>query len=153
VIRATVARHPGTAEERIALLESLVKKLESEFREARTAEYESSQVKILKKHHCTVGRGIPGNEYLDCGEKCAEAPNSDLYTKPEWLCFTGTQKGIEVTAGGRNACLRMTPQTKGVNRGGIHVLFKYKPEAIAKRVASDWTTLYSTITRTGSRGL
>ena len=145
LIKRRVDEHPIPAE-RPALLDSLMKQLEEEFSATRRADYDSAQVKILVRHHCWVGGGALGTRGKDCGRKYAYSPDrANMHTKPEWICYTGTQKGIEITENGRVAGLRMTRSSEGVNRGGIHVVFRFTPEAVTERAKRDWTSLLALI--------
>jgi hypothetical protein len=145
LIKRRVDEHPRPAE-RPALLDSLMKELGEEFRATRRADYETSQVKIRVRHQCHVGGGWLGNRSKDCKLKFAYSPDrTNMHTKPDWLCYTGTQKGIEITENGRVAALRMTRSGPGVNRGGIHVAFKYTPEAVVELAKRDWFTLLASI--------
>jgi len=52
---------------------------------------------------------------------------------------------IEITENGRVAGLKMTRSSEGVNRGGIHVVFRFTPEAVTERAKRDWTSLLALI--------
>ncbi|MEK6283588.1 MAG: hypothetical protein AABN95_24800 [Acidobacteriota bacterium] len=145
LIKRRVDEHPIPTE-RPALLDSLMKELGEEFRATRRVDYETSQTKFLAKNSCAVGGGFLGTRFKDCGWVFAYSPDRvNMHTKPEWLCYTGTQKGIEITENGRVAALKMTRSSRGVNRGGIHVAFKFTPEAVIELAKRDWTTLLAWI--------
>jgi hypothetical protein len=141
IIRKAVDDSGQPPAERIAMYEREMGKLKDQFRKIRRSDYETSSVEVIKGHSCTNGRR---GEVADCGWKCAESPDKvNLYTRAEWVRWTGTVRGREVR--GTNACIKMTRAGRGMNRGGVWATFRYRPEAIKKLVEDDLVSLFTTI--------
>ncbi len=142
ILSAVEARTDLTITQKLMLYESEITKIKEEFRTSRRSEYQSKSVQLSVSHSCTSGSS---GGVKNCGYKCVAAPNSNMYTRVDWIKVDGTNKGTNVAADGSSACLKMTVAGKGRNKGTLYATFRYNPDSISRLVDSDTTELFNQV--------
>lgn len=132
--------------EKLVKYEQEMSKLKNEFRTARKAEYESKSVVLSVEKSCTKGNS---GGVKDCGWASVYAPNSDMYTRTDWIRVEGTNKGTGVSADGGFASLRMTRASAGRNAGTLFATFRYKPASVATLIDKETTDLFTQVVKLG----
>ena len=144
ILKAIEDRTDLTIAQKLVLYESEMSKLKEEFRSARKAEYRSKSVELSVEHSCTSGSS---GGVKKCGYKYVSAPNSNMYTRTDWIRVVGTNKGTTVAADGSSAGLNMTVAGKGRNAGTLYAVFRYKPESISTLVDKETVDLFNEIVK------
>lgn len=148
IILFTIKHDSIPLDRKLAIYEARMTALRAEFRQARIAEYQQQQMVQVVDKSCTNGSG--GRK--DCGAACIDSPSPELWTQREWTTYDGTDKGWSVanTAQSSRVCVPMSRAGRGRNYGKATSTFRYRPEAVSRRVDEDITTLFNRISRAGT---
>lgn len=148
IILFTIKHDSIPLDRKLAIYEARMSALRAEFRQARIAEYEQQRMVQVADKSCTNGSG--GNK--DCGAACFDSPSPELWTQREWTTYEGPDKGWSVTNTPQSSrvCVPMSRAGKGRNYGKATSTFRYRPDAVSRRVDEDVTTLFNRISRPGT---
>jgi len=127
---------------KLAIYESKISELKETFKAERKSEYELKTVKRAKRHSCkgTRIRGV-----TDCGAVYIKAPNSNMYTKEDWIKLEGTDKATAEVLDDNSISLKMTATGTRENKSVLYTVFKYKPELIAGIVEKETDKLFNQV--------
>ncbi|WP_207536292.1 hypothetical protein [Desertivirga arenae] len=142
ILKAIEDRTDLTIAQKLVLYESEMSKLKEAFRTARKTEYQSKEVTLSVEKSCT---SASSGGVKDCGYGTVNAPNSDMYTRTDWIKVIGTNKGTTVAPDGSSAGLKMTVAGKGRNFGTLYATFRYKPESISTLVDKETVDLFNQV--------
>tara|TARA_R110002111_G_scaffold119225_2_gene182128 strand:+ start:520 stop:1098 length:579 start_codon:yes stop_codon:yes gene_type:complete len=124
--------------EKLALYEREITSLKQQFGAERSKEYQSMTVTLTADHAC---KGRPSGTAKNCGYKCVERPNENMYTTDDWITYTGDSKGqIKNEA---KACLKLEARGSGKTEGRVSAVFKYRTSYIDYKVAKDADELFN----------
>lgn len=144
VLNDIEGRDTLTLAQKLVLYEKEIAKLKDEFRTIRKNEYESKSTELSVTHSCT--KGYSGG-VKNCQWKEVSAPNSNMYTRKDWIRVEGTNKGTDVNADGSKATLLMTRAGRGRNVGTLYAIFRYRPENIAALIDKETTELFNQVVK------
>lgn len=142
ILKAIEDRTDLSIAQKLVLYESEMSKIKEEFRAGRKVEYQSKSVNLSVNHSCTSGSS---GGVKQCGYKYVYAPNSNMYTRTDWIRVEGTNKGTTVAADGSSAGLNMTVAGNNRNAGTLFAAFRYKPESIYTLVDKETVDLFNQI--------
>ncbi len=124
--------------QKLALYEREITSLKHQFAAERAKEYQALEVTLTANHVC---KGRPSGIPKNCGFKCVERPNENMYTTDKWISFSGDSMGeLQNEA---KACLKLEARGRGNKEGSVSAVFKYRTSYIDYKVAQDADALFS----------
>lgn len=124
--------------QKLALYEREITSLKDQFATERAKEYQALEVTLTADHTC---RGRPSGTAKNCGFKCVERPNENMYTTDEWITYTGDSMGELKNEA--KACLKLEARGKGNEEGRVSAVFKYRTSYIEYKIAKDADALFN----------
>ena len=124
--------------QKLARYEQEVGQLKKQYKQQRTSEYNSDEVTVTVEHQC---KGRPSGSTKNCGYRCAERPNDDMYTTDEWTTFTGDH--INETVNEEKACFKLEASGNVKKQGSVTAVFKYRTNYVGYITADDADALFN----------
>ncbi len=128
--------------QKLAAYEQEVNKLKKQYAQERMGEYNDSEVTLSVDHEC---RGRPGGSTKNCGYRCVERPNEDMYTKPEWVTFSGDY--MKEIINEEKACFKLEAKGNMRKQGTVTAVFKYRNSFVEYKTLDDATELFDSFTK------
>ena len=121
--------------------------LKTTYKSERTAEYENKSVKRAKRLSCqgTRIRGV-----TQCEPVLIKAPNTNMYTKDEWITIEGSDNITVQLLDDSSVSLKKTATGTRLNKSTVYVIYKYKEELISGLVDKEVTELFNMIIENNS---
>jgi hypothetical protein len=124
--------------QKLTVYEQEVDKLKKQYQQERVEEYNSNEVTVTAEHQC---KGRPSGSTKNCGYRCAERPNEDMFTKEEWVTFTGdTMKEV---INEEKACFKLEAKGNMKKQGSVSAVFKYRTNYVGYITADDADALFN----------
>lgn len=124
--------------EKLAIYDQEITALKQDYAQAKIGEYRDNEVTITVEHEC---KGRPAGSTKNCGYRCVERPNEDMYTTEEWVTFNGDAMGTIVNE--EKACLKLEAKGNVKKVGSVTAVFKYRNSFVDYKVADDASELFS----------
>lgn len=124
--------------QKLAVYDQELTLLKKQYVEARLNEYKGDEVAITVEHEC---KGRPAGSTKNCGYVCAERPNEDMFTKPEWVSFKGDY--MDEIINEEEACFELEAKGNVKKQGSVTAVFKYRGSFVDYKSADDATELFS----------
>lgn len=124
--------------QKLAAYDQGVSRLKKEYAQARVAEYEKSEVTVTVDHEC---KGRPSGTTRNCGFRCAERPNEDMFTTEEWVTFTGDVMKENVSE--EKACFKLEAKGNTKKTGSVTATFKYRGSFVDYKMIDDAEKLFN----------
>ena len=128
--------------QKLATYEQEVSKLKKQYAQERMGEYNDSEVTLSVDHDC---KGRPSGSTKNCGYRCVERPNEDMYTKPEWVSFSGDY--MKEIINEEKACFKLEAKGNIQKEGTVKATFKYRNSFVDYKTVDDATELFDSFTR------
>lgn len=123
--------------QKLSRYEQEVKKLKAEYMQQRISEYNDKEVSVTVQHQC---KGRPAGSTKNCGYRCAERPNEDMYTTAAWTTFMGdTTKEI---INEEKACFKLEATGNTTRTGSVTAIFRYRTNYVGYITADDADALF-----------
>ncbi|MBT3506074.1 MAG: hypothetical protein HN475_09990 [Piscirickettsiaceae bacterium] len=123
--------------QKLVMYEEEVNKLKEQYKEQRVAEYNDDEVTVTAEHQC---KGRPAGSTRNCGYRCVERPNEDMYTTAEWTMFTGDY--MKEVVNEEKACFKLEASGNVSKQGSVTAVFKYRKNYIVYRTSDDADALF-----------
>ncbi|MFT7234918.1 MAG: hypothetical protein ACI9QV_000488 [Methylophagaceae bacterium] len=123
--------------QKLAHYEQQIGIVKQQFSKERIQEYQQQSITLKVEHKC---KGRPSGTAKNCGFKCVERPNENMYTTEKWVIYTGDEMGK--TLNEAKACLKLEVRGAGKNEGTVSATYKYRPSYIDYKVADDADILF-----------
>jgi hypothetical protein len=124
--------------QKLTVYEQEVDKLKKQYEEERIAEYKGSEVTLTVEHQC---KGRPGGSTKNCGYRCVERPNEEMYTIEEWITFSGDHMKDIINE--EKACFKLEAKGNSKKQGSVTAVFKYRGSYVGYKTADDTDTLFN----------
>lgn len=131
--------------QKLATYEQEVSKLKKQYAQERMGEYNDSEVTFSIDHMC---KGRPSGSTKNCGYRCVERPNEDMYTKEEWVSFSGDY--MDEIINEEKACFKLEAKGNTKKEGTVTATFKYRNSFVDYKTVDDATELFDSFTRDSS---
>ena len=124
--------------QKLTVYEQEVAKLKKQYQEERVEEYNSNEVTITVDHQC---KGRPAGSTRNCGVRCAERPDEDMFTKVEWVTFSGDY--MDEVVNEEKACFKLEAKGNVKKEGSVSAVFKYRTNYVGYITADDADALFN----------
>lgn len=124
--------------EKLAIYQPGIDQLKQQFIKQRRNDYQMISVDLSAHHSC---RGRPSGTAKNCGYKCVERPNENMFTKDEWVKIDGDV--MDEIRNEAKACIKVIIRGTGKNEANVTATFKYRNSYIDYKVAEDANTLFN----------
>ena len=131
--------------QKMATYEQEVSKLKKQYAEERVGEYNDSEQTLSVTHQC---KGRAGGSTKSCGYRCVERPDEDMYTKEEWVTFSGDY--MKETVNEEKACFKLEAKGNTKKEGTVTATFKYRNSFVDYKTVDDATELFDSFTKENS---
>ena len=128
--------------QKMARYEQEVNKLKKQYAEERMGDYNDSEVTLSVEHQC---KGRPSGSTKNCGYRCVERPNEDMYTMPEWVTFSGHY--MKEIINEEKACFKLEAKGNRQKQGMVTATFKYRNSFVGYKTIDDATELFDSFTK------
>ncbi len=128
--------------QKMGAYEQEVNKLKKQYAQERMGEYNDSEVTLSVEHAC---KGRPSGSTKNCGYRCVERPNEDMFTKPEWVTFSGDY--MKEIINEEKACFKLEAKGNTQKQGIVTATFKYRNSFVDYKTIDDATELFDSFTR------
>jgi hypothetical protein len=128
--------------QKLATYEQEVNKLKKQYSQERMGDYNDNEVTLSVEHAC---KGRPSGSTKNCGYRCVERPNKDMYTKPEWVSFSGDY--MKEIINEEKACFKLEAKGNTQKEGTVTATFKYRNSFVEYKTVDDATELFDSFTR------
>lgn len=124
--------------QKLVRYEQEVDALKKQYEQQLASEYNSNEVTVTVEHQC---KGRPSGSTKNCGYRCAERPNEDMYTTEEWTTFTGDH--MKETVNEEKACFKLEASGNVKKEGSVTAVFKYRTNYVGYITADDADALFN----------
>lgn len=124
--------------QKMALYEQQVSQLKKQYVAERATDYQGKDETLSVTHTC---KGRPAGSTKNCGTVCVERPNKDMFTKPEWVEFTGDY--MDEIINEEMACFKLEAKGNTKKVGSVTATFKYRDSYIDYKGVDDADKLFS----------
>ncbi len=123
--------------QKLAEYEQAVIELKQQYVDDRITGYQQKEQVVTVTHTC---KGRPSGSTKNCGYRCAERPNAEMYTTDEWITFSGDTMS-EIT-NEEKACFKLEAKGNVVKEGTVTAIFKYRNSFIDYKTMDDANALF-----------
>lgn len=123
--------------QKLAEYDKAVAALKQQYVDDRVSGLQQREQTLTVTHSC---KGRPSGSTKNCGYRCVERPNNDMYTTEEWITFSGDTMG-EIT-NEEKACFKLEAKGNVYREGSVTAVFKYRDSFIGYKTMDDADALF-----------
>jgi hypothetical protein len=128
--------------QKLVMYEEEVNNLKEQYKEQRVGDYSDDEVSVTVEHQC---KGRPAGSTKNCGYRCAERPDEDMYTTAEWTTFTGDYMKEMISE--EKVCFKLEATGNVKKQGSVTAVFKYRKNYVGYRTSNDANALFDSFLR------
>jgi hypothetical protein len=127
--------------QKLSAYDRAVSDLKKQYAQDRANEYKNSEVTVTVEHSC---KGRPSGSTKNCGYRCAERPNENMFTTAEWVTFSGDVMKERINE--EKACFKLEAKGNVEKQGSVTATFKYRNSFVDYKLIDDAESLFNSFT-------
>jgi len=127
--------------QKLSAYDRAVSNLKKQYAQERVNEYKKNEVTVTVEHVC---KGRPSGSTKNCGYRCAERPNEDMFTTEEWVTFSGD--AMDEIINEEKACFKLEAKGNVKKHGTVTATFKYRNSFVDYKMIDDAEKLFNSFT-------
>lgn len=138
LVNSVEARDDLSFVEKLTMYNQELNKLKQQYVETRLNEYSNNEVAVTVEHQC---KGRPAGSTKNCGYRCAERPNEDMFTQEDWISFEGDY--MDEIINEEKVCFKLESKGNVKKEGSVTAIFRYRGSFVDYKTADDASALFS----------